>query len=155
MTIDNATFTVRTLPYDHPAAGELRAAMREEMGRRYADRPAADPGRLPAGMAVRAESVLFTGVAFDARRPVGHVLLRRLGEEVELKRMYVAPSLRGSGVARFLLAAAEEAARELGARRVILQTGDRQPDAIRLYEREGYTRIPIFPPASRCPRPRR
>ncbi|MFI7693029.1 LLM class flavin-dependent oxidoreductase [Nonomuraea sp. NPDC049655] len=50
------------------------------------------------------------------------------------------------GKARSLLAAAEEAAGALGARRVIPQTGDRQPDAIRLYEWEGYTRIPIFPP---------
>jgi GNAT superfamily N-acetyltransferase len=49
-------------------------------------------------------------------------------------------------VARGLLAAAERAARELGAARVILHTGDRQPEAIRLYEREGYTRIPIYPP---------
>ncbi|MER6583322.1 GNAT family N-acetyltransferase [Nonomuraea sp. NPDC001023] len=151
MTMDNATFTVRSLPFDHPAAEALRAAMQEEMGRRYADRLAADPGHLPAGMAVRAESVLFTGIAFDAERPVGHVLLRRLGDEVELKRMYVAPSHRGSGVARSLLAAAEEAAGAPGARRVVLQTGDRQPDAIRLYEREGYTRIPIFPPYTSMP----
>jgi hypothetical protein len=30
-------------------------------------------------------------------------------------------------------------------------TGDRQPDAVRLYEREGYTPIPIFPPYEELP----
>ncbi|MFI6318873.1 GNAT family N-acetyltransferase [Nonomuraea sp. NPDC050556] len=133
---------VQDVPYDHPAAVALRTAMQEEMGRRYADRL----DELPAGMAVQAESVLYTGVIFDAETPVGHVLLRRLDGEVELKRMYVAPSHRGSGVASALLAGAEDAARRLGARRIILQTGDRQPDAVRLYEREGYTRIPIYAP---------
>ncbi|MFC7386777.1 GNAT family N-acetyltransferase [Sphaerisporangium rhizosphaerae] len=145
MTTDQATFAVRAVPYDDPGAEELRTAMEAEMGLRYADR-LADPGHLPPGMKVRAETVLYTGVAFDGGAPVGHVTLRRLGEEVELKRMYVAPSHRGSGVARALLAAAEEAARALGAPRIILQTGDRQPDAVRVYEREGYTRVPIFPP---------
>ncbi|MBE1560939.1 GNAT superfamily N-acetyltransferase [Nonomuraea africana] len=45
-----------------------------------------------------------------------------------------------------LLEAAEDAAVKAGADRVVLQTGDRQPDAVRLYEREGYTRIPVYPP---------
>ncbi|MFC4529195.1 GNAT family N-acetyltransferase [Sphaerisporangium dianthi] len=145
MTTDQTTFAVRPVPYDDPAAEALRQAMDAEMRLRYADR-LADPGHLPTGMGVRAETVLHTGVAFDAGLPVGHIALRRLGEEVELKRMYVAPSHRGTGVARALLAAAEDAARALGAERIILQTGDRQPDAVRLYERAGYTRVPIFPP---------
>lgn len=145
MTTERATYIVRDVPYDDPAAGELRAAMSEELGGRYGDR-LSEPGDRPAAVTVEAGSVVFTGVAFAADQPVGHILLRRLGEEIEIKRMYVIPSHRGSGVARVLLAAAEQAARELGAARVILHTGDRQPEAIRLYEREGYTRIPIYPP---------
>ncbi|WP_336209401.1 GNAT family N-acetyltransferase [Nonomuraea sp. LPB2021202275-12-8] len=145
MTTSQATTTVLALPYHDPAAEALRAAMEEEMRWRYTDR-LTDPGHLPSGMAVQAGTVLYTGVAFDGELPVGHLILRRLGQEVELKRMYVTPSHRGTGVARALLTAAEDAARGLGAQRIILQTGDRQPDAVRLYEREGYTRIPIFPP---------
>lgn len=145
MTTERAPYIVRSVPYDHPAAGELRAAMTEEMGRRYNDR-FSDPGSRPVAVTVEPVSVVFTGVAFEADQAVGHVLLRRLGEEIEIKRMYVVPSYRGRGVARSLLAAAEQAARELGTERVILHTGDRQPEAIGLYEREGYTRIPIYPP---------
>jgi GNAT superfamily N-acetyltransferase len=40
----------------------------------------------------------------------------------------------------------EQLATAGGARRLILQTGDRQPDAVALYERVGYTPIPIYEP---------
>ncbi|MEV8635137.1 GNAT family N-acetyltransferase [Streptosporangium sp. NPDC051023] len=142
---------VRTVGWDDEAAVALRGAMTEEMSVRYADRLAERPDYLPRGMSVESETVLYTGVAYAGAEdlPVGHVALRRLGADVELKRMFVAASRRGTGVARALLAAAEDAARALGASRIILQTGDRQPDAVRLYEREGYTAIPLFPPYER------
>ncbi|GAA0842684.1 GNAT family N-acetyltransferase [Streptosporangium amethystogenes subsp. fukuiense] len=142
--------TVRPVPWDDGAAVALRQAMTEEMGARYADLLAATPGLLPRGMDVEPETVAYSGVAYSAEGlPVGHVALRRLGGELELKRMFVVPSHRGTRVARALLAAAEDAARALGASRIILQTGDRQPDAVRLYRREGYTPVPIFPPYER------
>jgi len=47
-------------------------------------------------------------------------------------------------VARRILAAIEESARERGRKRVILETGDRQPEAIALYLRSGYERIEDF-----------
>ena len=58
--------------------------------------------------------------------------------------MFTMPAARGRGVARRLLAAIEESARADGFRRVILETGDRQPEAIALYESLGYVRIPDF-----------
>jgi GNAT superfamily N-acetyltransferase len=98
-------------------------------------------------MAVEAETVACTVVAYTAgRRPVGHAALRWLGADLELKRMYVAPSHRGKGVSVALLATVEDEAARLGAARIVLQTGDRQPDAVALYEKSGYTRIPIFAP---------
>jgi GNAT superfamily N-acetyltransferase len=146
-------FEVRATGWDDPAAAGLRDAMQAEMESRYADRvaevlaAAADPQRkLDGTLGVEAEQVVYVGVAYTGGTAVGHVALRRYGDGVELKRMYVAPAYRGSGAATALLAAAETAARSLGASRVVLQTGDRQPDAVRLYEREGYTRIPVFPP---------
>jgi putative acetyltransferase len=66
--------------------------------------------------------------------------------DAELKRMFVAPEARGAGVATALLLAAEQAAVELGAERLVLETGPRQPDAIALYEKHGYARIPNFGP---------
>jgi ribosomal protein S18 acetylase RimI-like enzyme len=58
--------------------------------------------------------------------------------------MYTAPAARGRGVARRVLAAVEESARAAGCRRVILETGDRQPEAIALYTSAGYRRIADF-----------
>ncbi|MFC7534285.1 GNAT family N-acetyltransferase [Actinoplanes sp. GCM10030250] len=69
---------------------------------------------------------------------------RRHGDDAELKRMFTRPSARGRGVARRMLAAVEESAREAGCRRVILETGDKQPEAVALYESAGYQRIPDF-----------
>ena len=62
----------------------------------------------------------------------------------EIKRMYVVPEFRGRGVARAVLRALEEAARKEGRKRMVLETGDRQPEAIALYEKAGYLRIPDF-----------
>jgi GNAT superfamily N-acetyltransferase len=133
-------FQVKSVDWDDEAAVALRAAMASEMGQRYADRTHVYPG-------VTADTIVYTVVVYTAdRQPVGHAALRRLGGELELKRMFVAPVFRGAGVSRALLVAVEQAAARLGARRIILHTGDRQPDAVRLYEKSGYTRIPIFAP---------
>ena len=69
---------------------------------------------------------------------------RAHGPDAELKRMFTAQSARGRGVARRLLAAIEESARADGRERVILETGDKQPEAIALYVSCGYQRIPDF-----------
>lgn len=66
------------------------------------------------------------------------------GETAELKRMYTVPEARGRGVARRVLAAVERSAREQGRKRLILECGVRQPEAIALYEASGYQRIPNF-----------
>ncbi|GAB3960637.1 GNAT family N-acetyltransferase [Micromonospora vulcania] len=120
--------------------------MTGELRQRYADRPD-DPIHLPPAQALAAGSMAFTGVAYTAEAiPVGHAALRWHGPDLELKRMYVLPAYRGRGVAEILLDAASEAAGQLGAARIVLQTGDRQPDAVRRYERAGYRPIPVFPP---------
>jgi putative acetyltransferase len=63
---------------------------------------------------------------------------------VELKRMYVKPSYRGRGLAQAVLGELEAWAREEGARAMILETGKNQSEAIRLYEKSGYLRIPNY-----------
>lgn len=66
------------------------------------------------------------------------------GEVAELKRMFTVPAARGRGVARAVLAAVERSAREHGRRRLILECGTRQPEAIALYTGCGYARIENF-----------
>ena len=78
-------------------------------------------------------------------QPLGCAALRRLDPvTVEVKRMYVVPKNRGSGLATDLLRGLEEAAQERGWTTIRLETGPAQPDAMRFYEREGYREIPLF-----------
>ncbi|OXI97164.1 MULTISPECIES: GNAT family N-acetyltransferase [Burkholderia] len=131
--------------WDDPKGVALRKELSTELSGRYADREA-DPDHLPKGMFVSKESVVFVALAFRGEQPVGHVLVRRLGSEFELKNMYVVPTARGKGVAERLLSAAEASVLSAGGARLVLQTGDRQPEAVRLYDRSGYERVEIFPP---------
>jgi putative acetyltransferase len=62
----------------------------------------------------------------------------------EVKRMYVRPRARGIGVGRAILARLEEEARGRGVRRLVLETGDAQIAAMRLYERAGFLRCGAF-----------
>jgi GNAT superfamily N-acetyltransferase len=59
----------------------------------------------------------------------------------EIRRMYVVPEARSRGVARQLLSAVERAVRAAGYRRVILDTGPKQPHAEALYRSAGYIEI--------------
>lgn len=65
---------------------------------------------------------------------------------MEVKRMYLLPEYRGKGIASIILRELEVWAKELGYQRCILETGKRQPEAIRLYEKNDYTRIANYGP---------
>lgn len=62
----------------------------------------------------------------------------------EVKRMYVRPEARCKGLARALLARIERETSSAGLSRLCLETGDRQLEAIRLYERAGFRRCAAF-----------
>ena len=84
-------------------------------------------------------------VAYRGGEPIGCGAFKPYGEkQVEIKRMYVQPTHRGQGVAPAVLAALETWADELGYRSCVLETGLKQPEAIRLYEKSGYQRIPNY-----------
>ena len=65
-------------------------------------------------------------------------------QSVEIKRMFVWPEHRGKGIARAVLQAVENWAAEEGYQRCILETGQKQPEAINLYHSSGYHDIPNF-----------
>ena len=72
------------------------------------------------------------------------LVMRGDGSSAELKRMFVLESARGRGVARSLLAAIDEYARERDIRTLQLEAGSRQPAAIALYESAGFQTIANF-----------
>lgn len=63
---------------------------------------------------------------------------------VEVKRMYTAANQRNKGIASKVLKALEDWAKELGYHKCILETGKRQPDAIALYQKNGYSIMPNY-----------
>ena len=62
-------------------------------------------------------------------------------DTAEIKRMYVKPEFRGQRIAQNILSELEAWAVESGFTTTVLETGLKQPEAIRLYERSGYERI--------------
>jgi GNAT superfamily N-acetyltransferase len=65
-------------------------------------------------------------------------------DAMEVKRMYTLPQFRGRGLASLSLAELENWAFELGYIKCVLETGKRQPEAISLYKKNGYTLIPNY-----------
>ncbi|WP_329110889.1 GNAT family N-acetyltransferase [Micromonospora sp. NBC_01699] len=137
MTTD---WTIEVRPWDDPAGVALRARQEVELDARYGiENP--EPGTPPS-----VADVAHFVVAVDPHgRAVGCGALRQLDHgSAEIKRMYVDPVARGSGVATAVLRALEAAAVERGWSTLRLETGTLQPDARRFYEREGYRHIDAF-----------
>jgi len=77
--------------------------------------------------------------------PLGCVGLKGSGGATgEIKRLWVAPSARGLGVSRELMARAEDVARELSMRVLRLDTNRALPEALRLYQSSGWREIDRF-----------
>jgi GNAT superfamily N-acetyltransferase len=84
-------------------------------------------------------------VSFREEQPVGCVALKGTGKGYgEIKRMWIAPSARGSGLARQLMARAEQIARELGMTKLRLDTNGVLTDAIAMYRHWGWQEIERF-----------
>lgn len=84
-------------------------------------------------------------VAYFQETPVGCGAIKEFSPEVmEVKRMYVPLNRRGQGIASLVLKELEKWAKELGYKKCILETGKKQPEAIRLYEKNGYKSIPNY-----------
>lgn len=138
-------WTIATVPFDHADADRLRRAQRQELDGRYGTNdhePGVPPTAADVPVFVLACDEDGSAIACGGLRPLpDHVLGAGV---VEIKRMYTAPSARGTGVATAVLRRLEQEAVRAGAGSVVLETGTAQPDAIRFYEREGYTAIPLF-----------
>ncbi|MFI5931348.1 GNAT family N-acetyltransferase [Actinoplanes sp. NPDC051494] len=135
------TINIREARFDEPAVQALIALAMAELSRRYGgsgdDTPVA-----AADFAPPAGAFLVASDASGAL--IGCAGWRAHGPDAELKRMFTVEAARGRGVARQVLTALEESARARGRERVILETGDKQPEAIALYEKCGYERIEDF-----------
>ena len=84
-------------------------------------------------------------VAYVAQMPVACGALRPIDAvTVEVRRMYVLPAVRRTGVARKILVALEASAAQMGYKVMRLETGNRQRPAMALYDSFGFERIAPF-----------
>lgn len=133
-------FTVRPLPYTDPVVRALEAELQQEYVLRYGggDESPVDPAQFapPHGLFL---------VGFVDDEPVASGGYRQHEDGVaEIKRMYVVGDRRRTGYARRLLAELERRAAAAGYRRILLETGLRQPEAIELYQTSGYQPVSDF-----------
>lgn len=81
-------------------------------------------------------------LAYEDGKALGCGAIRELESgDIEIKRMFVPLESRGKGIATKVLLELEDWAREMSFTRCVLETGLKQPEAIRLYEKNGYERI--------------
>ncbi len=133
---------ILTVPADHPDVVALAHDLVLELAARYDDE---DPGSIH-GLHPDARWVLLKA---DDDVPIGCGAVQPWSwsepggsEEIgEIKRVYVVPAMRGRGLAHALMAALLDLAGALGYRRLHLETGTAQPEAVALYTRSGWDRI--------------
>ena len=154
---------LRPTPFDHPLALLLIEELQQIYRERYGDEGDTTPvdtaefapplGHFVIGYAIGPAGDEAVACGGWRARDGGDPVLRP--GDAEVKRMYVRDAHRGRGFARAVLAELERSAAAAGRRRLVLETGTAQPEAIALYTSSGYHRIPNFgtyraDPNSRC-----
>lgn len=87
----------------------------------------------------------YVVVAYEKDKAVGCGAIKEQAlDAMEVKRMFVLWESRKNGIATQLLLELERWAHELGYPKCVLETGKRQPEAIELYKKNGYTIIPNY-----------
>lgn len=91
------------------------------------------------------DNIKHTLVLYINNKPVACGAIKQFESDcMEVKRMYTLPEQRGQGLATKTLKELENWAKELGFIRCVLETGKKQPEAIKLYKKSGYNVIPNY-----------
>jgi putative acetyltransferase len=133
------SLSIAAEPFDSPDAQRLIAALDAGLAELYPPEERFGPNLKAQHLEGGRGTFL---VARDGGRAVGCGAVRLVdAQTAEVKRMYVEPDQRGRGIGRAVLASLQSAAAQLGARRLVLETGTHSPDALGLYQRAGFTQI--------------
>ena len=91
------------------------------------------------------DHIKYVVVAYENEIAVACGAIKEFSQTaMEVKRMYTKPEMRGKGIAGKVLSELEKWAVELSYTHCVLETGKKQPEAIRLYENNGYRLIPNY-----------
>jgi GNAT superfamily N-acetyltransferase len=134
-------------PYDGPVGVGFVQELLEDLKERYEDGDDEGAGEadleylaeVTPAMVARPQGVFLVG--WIDEEPVSCGALKPLDTDPavgEVKRMYTRPAGRRRGFGRRILERLEEVARDLGYRRLQLETGSPQPEAVALYESHGW-----------------
>ena len=134
----------RTERYGSPGPQWVVAQAEAELVRRYGGLDDGELGLTAVMFDPPSGAFLVARVEGEADPPVGGVGVRTVAEGVgEVRRLWVDPTWRGHGLGRTLMTGLEQEARSLGLSALILATGDRQPEAVGLYETAGWERLHV------------
>jgi len=90
----------------------------------------------------KTDKIKHVVVAYEGDIPVGCGALKEYSTDtMEVKRMFVRIDKRVNGIASGILRELETWSKELGYIKCVLETGKKQPEAIRLYEKNQYAII--------------
>ncbi|MEU6248086.1 GNAT family N-acetyltransferase [Glycomyces sp. NPDC047010] len=134
------TFTIARTPYSSPAARLLCDEVQAEYVVRYGSGDMTEM----TDADFEAPNGDFLVVYDESGDPVGCGGWRAHGPDAEMKRVYVRESARRQGLAKRIVAAVEESAAAAGRKRLILETGPRQPEAVAMYALLGYAPVDAF-----------
>lgn len=91
------------------------------------------------------DKIKYAIIIYENEIPVGCGAIKEYSQySMEVKRMYVSVDKRGQGIALIVLKELEQWAIDLKYSKCVLETGKRQPEAIALYEKNGYKITPNF-----------
>lgn len=91
------------------------------------------------------DAIKYVVLAYENEQAIACGAIKEYaGDTMEVKRMFVPMEHRGKGIASLVLAELEAWTKELGYQKCILETGVKQPEAIRLYQKNQYTKIPNY-----------
>ncbi len=91
------------------------------------------------------DKIKYAVVAYEDDKPVSCGAIKEYSPStMEIKRMYTLPEFRGKGIATKVLNELEKWVKELSCEKCILETGKKQPEAIALYNKNGYKSIPNY-----------
>lgn len=140
---DQPLIAIRQEPITSPAALVLIEELNAELLALYPEYGTEQHFHLDADEVSDGQGAFL--VAYVLGEAVGCGAFRMLdATTAEIKRMYVRPAMRGTGLGRTLLESLERRARDLGAKKLVLETGPRQPAAMGLYSASGFVPIAAF-----------
>jgi GNAT superfamily N-acetyltransferase len=142
------SLTINDEPFASSGAQSMYQSAIDELGRRYGlgdEEWQIEPEEFAPPLGI------FLVARLDTH-PAGCVAVRSISDPElqvgEVKRLWVRPDLRRSGLAAQLMSRIESRSREAGYRQLYLETGDAQPEAQALYPKLNWTSIDEFPPGA-------